>query len=274
MDTVWLVNGRREALDPSDRGIAYGDGLFETMAADGGRVRRLAAHLERLADGCRRLGFDAPDDETLRNEIAAHVPAAGRAVVKLIVTRGPGARGYLPPAVARPTRILAISSWPGHPPHHYTAGMTLRTCALRLGQNPALAGIKHLNRLEHVLASAETRAAGADEGLLLDSEGRVVCATGNNVFAVLGATLVTPAVTRCGVAGVMRRAVLEAASALGLAAAVRDVAPAELRGATEIFLSNAVAGIRPVAALDDLRLAAGPLTRRLTAHLSAADGAA
>jgi 4-amino-4-deoxychorismate lyase len=275
VDALWLVNGRREALDPADRGVAYGDGVFETMAAHDGEVRRLTQHLERLASGCRRLAIDPPDEGTLRAEIAAHVPAKGRAVVKLIVTRGPGARGYAPPTAARPTRILSISSWPSYPRHHYTAGMNVRTCELRLGRNQALAGLKHLNRLEQVLASAEVRAAGADEGLMLDSEGCVVGATSNNVFAVRGNEVVTPAVTRCGIAGVMRRAVLDAAPALGLAAAVRDVDPAELRGADEVFLCNAVAGIRPVAMLDDVNFnAARPVTGRLIAHFSSADGVA
>jgi 4-amino-4-deoxychorismate lyase len=131
--------------------------------------------------------------------------------------------------------------------------------------------LKHLNRLEQVLASAEVRAADADEGLLLDSEGLAVGATSNNVFAVCGNELVTPAVSRCGVAGVMRRAVLDAAPTVGLTAVVRDVAPAELRGADELFLSNAVAGIRPVAALDDVRFAAGPVARRLMALCSSDD---
>src|SRR5690606_27572242 len=170
-------------------GLAYGDGLFETMAARDGRIRRLTQHLERLAEGCRRLGLEPPDAGVVAAEIAGHLPARGRAVVKLVLTRGPGARGYTPPDVAHPTRILSISSWPSYPPRHYTAGMNVRTCALRLGRNPALAGLKHLNRLEQVLASAEVRGAGADEGLLLDSEGLVAGATTNNVFAVRGTTL-------------------------------------------------------------------------------------
>src|SRR5690606_21614850 len=119
METLWLVNGRREAvLDPSDRGLAYGDGLFETMAAHDGRIRWLDYHLERLAEGCRTLGIEPPADGILAAEIAAHLPREGRAVVKLVVTRGPGARGYAPPAAARPTRILSISSWPSYPRHH------------------------------------------------------------------------------------------------------------------------------------------------------------
>lgn len=272
MQTLWLVNGRPgAALDPSDRGVAYGDGVFETMAARGGHIRRLTQHLERLNEGCRRLGMEPPADGVVASEIAAHLPTEGRAVVKLVVTRGPGARGYTPPATIRPTRILSISSWPTYPAHHYTAGMDVRTCALRLGRNPALAGLKHLNRLEQVLASAETRAAGADEGLLLDSEGLVVGATSNNVFAVKGNTLMTPSVTRCGVAGVMRRAVLAAAPALGFETVVRDLAPADLRGADEVFLSNAVAGIRPVATLDGTAIGTGAVTRRLQAHFSADD---
>lgn len=266
MTSVWLVNGRPGSVDPADRGLAYGDGLFETMAAESGRIRWLDYHLDRLTESCTRLRIPPPDRGVIRDEIAAQCPA-GRAVVKLIVTRGPGARGYGPPANPAPTRILSISSWPPYPPSHYTRGVRLVTCALRLGENPALAGMKHLCRLEQVLAKMEVERHGADEGLLLDASGYVVSATSANVFAVNGGRLLTPALTRCGVKGVMRRAVLEAAAEEGLSAVETDVPPAVMQAANELFVTNAVFGIWPVRELDGRTLAVGDATRRLMRRL-------
>ncbi|HEX6999070.1 MAG TPA: aminodeoxychorismate lyase [Gammaproteobacteria bacterium] len=263
MTALWLVNGRPGAVDPADRGLAYGDGLFETMAAEGGRIRFLDFHLDRLCSSCERLGIPGPDREALKAEIEAHCPRAGRAVMKLVWTRGPGERGYRPPAQPNPTRILSISSWPAYPDSHYTRGVRVKTCALRLGESPALAGMKHLNRLEQVLARMELDERDAEEGLLLDAGGRVVGCTSSNVFAVRGGGLATPALDRCGVRGVMRRAVLECAAAHGLAAEERDLSPEALREADEMFLTNAVFGIWPVRRLDGRELAPGPVTRRL-----------
>lgn len=259
----WLVNGRPGRVDPADRGLAYGDGLFETMAAEDGRIRWLDNHLDRLQRGCRRLAIRAPDIASLRSEIAAHCPARDRCVVKLVVTRGAGARGYPPPVDIEPTRILSISSWPSYPAENYSRGITLRTLELRLGENPALAGIKHLCRLEQVLAHMELRNTDAQEGLLLDTSGYVVGGISSNVFAVRGGELETPRLTRAGVEGVMRRAVLERAAAVGLTAAERDLTVADCRAADELFVTNSLFGIWPVAHFDARELAIGPNTTTL-----------
>jgi 4-amino-4-deoxychorismate lyase len=267
VQALWLVNGQSTGIDPSDRGLAYGDGLFETMAASGGRIRWLDLHLDRLEEGCRRLGIPAPPRELVVTEIAEHCPAVGRATVKLIVTRGPGARGYAPPETPRPTRILGISAWPTYPDSHYDRGVRVRVCRLRLGENPALAGLKHLCRLEQVLAQLELRGGAVEQGLLLDTGGRVVGGTSSNVFAVRDGRLATPALDRAGVKGVMRRAVLAAASELGVEATECDLSLVDLAEADEIFMTNALFGIWPVAALDQRRLQPGPTTRRLMRHL-------
>lgn len=267
MATLWLVNGRATGVDPADRGLAYGDGLFETMAARDGRIRWLDLHFERLTEGCARLDLPAPNLDEIRREIATYCPAEGSAAVKLIYTRGAGARGYRPPREPKPTRILGISAWPDYPKTNYSHGIELQTLRLRLGENPELAGLKHLCRLEQVLAQRELQQVGAQEGLLLDTGGRVVSGTSSNVFAVLGTKLLTPALTRCGVRGVMRRAVLAQAADVGLDAEERDVDPAELKSASEIFVTNALFGIWPVARLDDLRLTPGAKTRALMARL-------
>jgi 4-amino-4-deoxychorismate lyase len=267
VNTLWLVNGQPNGVDPADRGLAYGDGLFETMAASDGRIRRLDLHFDRLEEGCRRLEIPAPSRSLLAQELDAHCPRQGRAVVKLIVTRGPGARGYLPPEPATPTRVLAISQWPAYPESYYRDGISMATCRLRLAENAALAGIKHLNRLEQVLAQLELRGHAIQQGLMLDASGYVVGGTSSNVFVAAAGALSTPSLARCGIKGVMRRAVLEAARTLGIRAEERDLSPAELAGADEVFVTNALFGIWPVTDLDGRRFAVGPLTARLMAHL-------
>jgi 4-amino-4-deoxychorismate lyase len=272
LETLWLVNGRRAAVDPADRGLAYGDGLFETMAAVDGRIRWLDYHLERLDWGCRRLAIARPDQGAIRAEIAEHCPP-GRAIAKLIVTRGPGARGYPPPKRSEPTRILGISSWHDYPRTHYTDGVRVRVCALRLGESPALAGLKHLNRLEQVLAQLELAELGADHGLLLDTSGYVVGGTSSNVFAVRGDDLLTPTVARAGIAGVMRRVVLEKAVEVGLRPIETNLTLPEVQRADELFMTNALIGIWPVAKLDDRPFAVGHATRRLMQRLGYGDDA-
>jgi len=267
VETLWLVNGRSTAVDPADRGLAYGDGLFETMAAADGRIRWLDYHLERLISGCRRLAIGPIDQAEVRAEIATRCPRTGRAVVKLIITRGSGARGYGPPEQGQPTRILGISSWHGYPRNHYTEGIRVRVCELRIGESAALAGLKHLCRLEQVLAQIELREHDVDQGLLLDTSGYVVGGSSGNVFAVRGHDLLTPALTRNGVAGVMRRVVLEIAADAGLNAVESNLTLHELRRANELFMTNALCGILPIAKLDEQAFSPGPATRQLMHRL-------
>jgi 4-amino-4-deoxychorismate lyase len=267
VDTDWLVNGQPGYLDPGDRGLAYGDGLFETMAADSGAIRWLDYHLERLRSGCRRLKIPAPDEAVLRREIAECCPPAGKAVVKLIVTRGTGARGYRPPDDASPTRLIGTMAWPARPAANYSTGIELIRCEMRLGRNPALAGLKHLNRLEQVLARAELPDDGAWEGLLLDSDGDVVGCTSSNIFAISGRRLITPETRFCGVEGVMRRIVIETAAELRLEASDTAMRPETLLAADALFVTNAVFGIWPVRRFGERAYARSPIIRELQAAL-------
>ncbi len=258
-----LVNGSETAgIAADDRGLQYGDGLFETMAASGGCIPRLALHLARLEDGCRRLRIPMPAASLLEDECARVLEGMGTATVKLTITRGPGPRGYRPPAEPSVTRIVVSSA--ARPRGDALAPAVLRLCESRLGLNPLLAGLKHLNRLEQVMACAEWDDPAIDEGLMLSSDGRLVCATAANVFLVEAGRLVTPAIRDCGVAGVMRQAVLAAAGDRGLPIVVEDVNPDRLATADELFLTNAVVGIRPVQDLIDVRRwTTGEVTRVL-----------
>ena len=257
------VEGQRDGIDPSDRGLAYGDGLFETMACRSGRIRWLEYHLDRLLHGCARLAIPRPERGELRAEIEGACARSHSAVIKLIVTRGPGERGYAAPEPAIPTRILSIGAWPRVPAAHYTEGIFVKTCAMRLGENPQLAGLKHLCRLEQVLARMELNGSDAQEGILRSSGGLVVGGIGSNLFVVRGSQLLTPRLTRCGVRGVMRRVVMEHAGRAALEAIEAELDPSELLAADELFLTNAVFGIKPVRRLDRQPFAVGIKTREL-----------
>lgn len=263
-----LVNGRRSAcLDPGDRGLHYGDGLFETIAIQRGRPRWLDRHLARLQEGARRLGMPPPDGGQLRREID-EVCRQEQGVLKILLTRGAAERGYRPPRQAQTTRIVAALPWPALDPSNWTEGVKVRNCRLRLGRNPALAGLKHLNRLEQVLASAEWDDAQVAEGLMMDDRDQVIGGTRTNLFARIAGRWITPSVDQCGVAGVMRQAFREWTAAQGDPVVERAVPAAELGGATALLLTNALIGAWPVREFEGIPLPVDPQAVRFNAWVA------
>jgi 4-amino-4-deoxychorismate lyase len=264
-----LVNGvEAGAVAADDRGLQYGDGLFETMAARGGRIRAFPLHMARLAAGCAQLGIPMPAPSLLEAECLRVLDDLGSGVVKLVVTRGTGPRGYRPPREPTVTRIVTASALRTTAPGE---GLVVRVCETRLARNARLAGIKHLNRLEQVLACSEWDDVGIAEGLMLATDDRVIGATAANLFLVRHGRLYTPEIRDCGVAGVMRQQVLNLAKTLELAVEIGDFGLAELRAADEIFLTNALRGIRPVIEVDgEGSWPQGELTRTLRARLESA----
>ena len=248
----------------ADRGLQYGDGLFETMAVNTGRITLLDYHLDRLQKGCRRMLLNAPSVDALRAELKSAAAGHAAAVLKLIITRGAAGRGYQYTDGAQITRILTRHSWPEYPSEFSEHGVHLRICDTHLGHNKRLAGLKHLNRLEQVLARAEwSEIDQVQEGLMLDEEGTVIEGTMSNVFAWLDhGVLATPDLQRCGVEGVMRRHLLEQARKAGVVVRVASLSLADLMQAQEIFVCNSLIGVWPVTAIGHWKYSIGSMTRR------------
>lgn len=264
---IWVDGRESRRISALDRGLHYGDGVFTTLAVRGGAPLLLDRHLARLARDCLRLGIPCPDLELLRGEAARLSRGQDRAVLKITITRGEGGRGYRAPDACRPTRVFALHPWPEYPGDPWRNGVAARVCNLRLGRNPALAGIKHLNRLEQVLARSEWDDPEIQEGVLLDSGGAVVEGVMSNLFWVKEGRLFTPCVDECGVAGVMRALVLELAVRHGLfAAEVRETLSTVLE-ADEVFFTNSVIGLWPVQSLDGSAFTVGPVSRRVQSWL-------
>lgn len=262
--SCWINGEPGTRIEADDRGLQYGDGVFETLAVKDGRIVLLDFHLQRLMLGCERLRIPPPSPDVIRDELNSAARDRQRAVLKLIVTRGSGGRGYRPPLNVSPNRILSVHDWPAYPETWWEQGINARICATVLGGNRQLAGLKHLNRIEQVLARAEwTDAEGIQEGLMTDAGGAVIEGTMSNVFVRRAeGKWVTPALEMCGVAGVMRRYILERAAAAGVVVDIGRLTISDLQEAAEIFVCNSVIGVWPVRQLDNRSYRVGEMTRK------------
>ncbi|MFQ3786962.1 aminodeoxychorismate lyase [Halomonas sp. A29] len=238
-------------IPADDRGLAYGDGLFETVLVRDGEPRLWHQHMDRLARGCRALGIPMPDSADLDG--LPPLSGTGLKVLKLMLTRGSGGRGYLPPSLAEPRLLWQVSDFMPQT-RHWEAGVRVRHCELRLGIQPLLAGLKHLNRLENVLARSEWDDPEVAEGLLCDSHGSLVEATCMNLFWHRQGQLETPRLDGCGVAGTLRAALMER---LPIMEVTRE--PEVLADAEAVWLGNSIQGLWPIVRLD---AADGTLLRR------------
>ncbi len=262
---MWMINGRRgEWIDAADRGLQYGDGLFETLAVSGGEPEFWDDHMHRLRQGCRRLAIPEPDFGLLRDEAVSLAAQGGaRSVLKIIVTRGVGGRGYRPPKPPAPNRILSLHPFPAYPAQWYAKGVTARFCLHRLSDHPALAGLKHLNRLDQVLARAEWEDEDIQEGVMLDQQGYVTEGVMSNIFIVSQDQLYTPELSHCGVAGVMRARVMRLAETAGLVCRECRLTPEAMLQADEAFFTNSIIGVWPLHSLRQRTYPKGPVTELL-----------
>lgn len=258
-----LINGAAaDLLCVQDRGLQYGDGLFETIAVYDRTPLCLDAHLARLEQGCRRLMIASPKRQVLEAEVLSLANLKDRAVIKIIVTRGYGARGYATKSDAPPTRIVALYDWATHLSEN-RAGITARFCEYRYSTNPRLAGIKHLNRLEQVLARAEWDDPTIAEGIVLDDNDCVIEGTMSNLFYVKDNRLFTPDLSNCGIDGIVRQKIQELSPHLAVSCFVEKVSTKALLAADEIFLCNSIIGVCPIIKIAQQHFLVGKLTAQI-----------
>lgn len=269
-----LVNGTEtDQLPVSDRGLQYGDGVFETIAHHNGQLRFVSAHLDRLAEGCKRLGIDFQQRKALKIElhkVCGELDSAQtqNAVIKVIVTRGCGGRGYQAAQDVEPTRIISTHPWPSHPEANASDGVNVRLCQQRLVDNPALAGIKHLNRLEQILARNEWSDETIAEGLMCNAHGDIVEGTFSNIFMVKSGMLITPPLDRCGIEGITRATIMDIAAKVGIPCHQAYIRQQDLLSADEVFMCNSVIGIWPIKQIDEQSISIGVITSLLQTQLS------
>jgi len=270
MRKFWVNGEDIQTLSLLDRGLAYGDGLFETLLYESGQARLLDLHLSRLQAGAKRLQIQLSLD-TLRGELQGFLHQAreeglfsdlDKAVLKIMLTRGAGGRGYRFPEGAATQRIIQLFNHPAYPLQHRKEGIQIRLCKTLVSVNPALAGLKHLNRLDNVMARNEWACDDIQEGLMLDEQGTIIEGTMSNIFIVRDNILITPSLKRAGVAGVMRAHLLDMARKHNVETCIsKSISIRQLYDADEVFVCNSVLGIWPVVRLESKQWAVGRLTQ-------------
>ena len=239
----YLINGSFDhTISPLDRGFAYGDGVFRTLVMREGSPENWPLHYQKLVADCSVIGIVCPSPELLMNDLQQLFLLDETAVAKIIVTRGEGNRGYTPPAITAPMRVVVKSPVSQYPEEMFVDGVNLTVCETRLALQPRLAGIKHLNRLENVLARMEWHSPDITDGIFLDINDNVIECTAANIFARFGDTLITPNLTQCGVAGVTRQRIIELAHTLALKVVVEILTLEKLFMADEVIICNSLYG--------------------------------
>ena len=261
-----LVDGEiSNRVSATDRGLQFGDGLFETIAVFGGQPRFWQGHMDRLQSGCDRLRISAVPQAVLLRDLKTVSAGQQNCVVKIIVTRGQSGRGYAAGESAEPNRIVWSESWPSGEGDPETLGIQARICDLRLGMQPTLAGLGHLNRLDRVMARSEWDDPSIREGILLDREDHIISGISSNIFLVYSGRLLTPRLDRCGVRGVVRDAIL---TAFRERCEQRRLLLDMLPEAQELFLCGSIRGILPVRRIGHWEYDIGPVTRDVQAWLA------
>ena len=247
---MWINGVEQTSLAASDRATQFGDGCFTTAAVRNGQILLLDAHLQRLREGCARLMMPGVDWTRLESEMRAAAEPQAEAVLKVIISAGSGGRGYSRQGIHCATRIVSVSPWPQHYQALQQQGVRLETSPVPLAQNPLLAGIKHLNRLEQVLIRAHLDQSEADEALVLDTAGYVVECCAANLFWRQGERIFTPDLTASGVDGIMRRYLMAQIAAAGQVCHVVRAKPVQLLAADEVVICNALMPVLPVRQID------------------------
>ena len=257
MNPIVLINGAKQSKTTVfNRNTQFGDGLFETCVVESKNILFWSYHIARLNKGCQKLGIGNVDESFWLSDIrkALSVSRLNNCVVKIMLSRGESLRGYGFESGIKPVRIVIVSEMPEIKPRQ---NLTLDFCDSGYASNPKLAGIKHCNRLEQILARADLK---GDEGIMLDEDSNIISVTQGNIFSIYANTLHTPRLDKCGIEGTRRAIILEIASELGMQINVGPLSVDGLMESDEVFISNSVMEIQSITQIGDMSFASNGVT--------------
>lgn len=263
-----LINGKQTTtIEATDRGLHYGDGLFETIEVINEQPVFLTQHLMRLEAGCFVLKIPFPKKILLVSEVQQLCKDIAHGVIKIMLTRGTGGRGYRQPEVINSTRYIALHPYPHYPENYQQQGIKARFCDTRLGLNPLLSGLKHNNRLEQVLARSEWQDE-VQEGLMLNINGDVIEGTMSNLFVLKNNIVYTPKLDQSGIKGIIRDIIIGLCHTHKISVQVIDMNVDFVRTADELFVTNSVIGLWPITKLQDKSYPIGEQTTSLIKYFN------
>ncbi|PHM45948.1 aminodeoxychorismate lyase [Xenorhabdus mauleonii] len=244
--TYWINGNQCDRIAVSDRAVQFGDGCFTTIRVEQEQPALLSLHIKRLQKGVEKLFMPEFDWLQLESQIKQAVKGCESGVLKVILSRGEGGRGYGTDGAVAPTHILSLNPYPEQYITQRQKGISLVLSPVSLGINPYLAGIKHLNRLEQILIKRFIETSKADDALVLDSDGLLVECSAANIFWRKGKNIYTPELTQCGVEGVMRQKIIEllSKSDYNLSCVMRY--PEALAHADEVIICNSLMPVLPI----------------------------
>lgn len=270
----YLINGSFDhIISPFDRGFAYGDGVFRTMKMVDGLPENWPQHYQKLVADCAAINIVCPSAELLMSDLqqlfsSVDMSENQLAVAKIIITRGEGNRGYTPPAITAPMRVVTKSPMPEYPAQRFATGVNLHVCEMRVAVQPLLAGIKSLNRLENVLARMEWNDQNIADSILLDTNDNVIECTAANIFARFGDTLITPSLMQCGVAGITRQRIIDIVPTIPLKISIETFNLKKLLAADELIICNSLYGAWQVCSIQEKAIKTGALAANIRAALT------
>ena len=260
-----LINGKKDnRISVNDRAFQYGDGIFETIAYKNNTLIYWNEHIQRLNNACRILQLNIIDEKTWLNDIKKVISDNQQdLVIKLIYSRGNGQRGYKIAEPVEPVRVVMSSPLPVYADELHDSGVKLMVCKTPASSNSRLAGIKHLNKLDNVLARNEWSDDEIFEGLMLDDYGNVIEGTMTNIFAVKNNSLYTPILKRSGVNGIIRQRIIDLAKNDNIVTQQIEIKLDKLLKMDEIFISNSLIDLCPVKQIDNNQYKIGSITKQL-----------
>ena len=263
---MFQVNGKiSKTIDVRDRSVQYGDGVFETIAVKEKSLKFWKEHYQRLNKGCKVLKIKCPPEVFLKKEINKFLRKTKKEklVLKIIISRGVGGRGYNPPRNTKPTRILGIYDWPNYPLKNFTKGIQMNICKTRISDQPTLSEIKHLNKLEQIIARLEWQSKAISESIMLDSNNNVIEGTMSNFFGVKENVFYTSTIKFAGIEGIMREVILKLLKKNKKKYIIKKITLKEFLKFDEIFMCNSIFGIWPVIKISKKKFSFGKKTKEI-----------